>query len=291
MNKRIPLTAIYGNPDQPRKTFDERELKSLAASIVENGLKQPITVRADADGRYMIVMGERRFRAHQVIDVPGFDTILCHVSKVDDAQLGIDAIIENDQRVDVTPLEQAFSYQRMIDLHGFTHETLAKKLGKHVHRITERTDLLKLNETAQQLLKSEQITATDAWYLSKLEGRKQTLLLRAINAGQCKTTTQLKAVFEAIRDADAQSALFEMPVDEPTVEERRIAKTFEDKIEAVAALLRSSVVDNDVVAVRKVSRDRLGAAADLMAAMQIDLARIETAFRVGAAGVAISQEG
>jgi ParB family chromosome partitioning protein len=282
---KLPVSLIYGNPDQPRKTFEPTALEELAASIRENGLKQPITVRPDGQGRYMVVMGERRLRAHQVA---GIDEIECHISEADDAQVAIDAIIENDQRVDVAPLEQAHAYARAMKLHGWTVEEFAKKVGKPVWRIEERTNLLKLAPEVQTLLKGGQITSGHAWYLVQLPPRKQTMLVRAIASGQCQTTTHLKHMFETIRDMDAQDALFEMEEDVPA-EVRRAARDFEARLESVAALLRGAIDDNKVKAVRRVNPGRAGTIADLCAAMKVDLTRLETAFRV-AAGLSAAGE-
>ena len=284
MMKRIPLNLIYGNPDQPRKTFDSAKLRELADSIRENGLKQPITVRADDDGKWMIVMGERRFRAMQLLeaDVIASD-ILCHVSKAGDAQLAVDAIIENDQRVDVEPLEQAHSYKRMIDLHGFTLDTLSVKLGKPVHRIEERLRLLDLSADCQFLLAKGQITKEQAWYLAGLPLPGQAKMLKAINSGQCSTTGALKAISAAIMEEGAQSSIFGEALPEPepaSVTEINAARSFENRIEAVASMLRAGIDDNVIVAVRKVNPDRAATMADLINAMQKDLRRIETALRI-----------
>jgi ParB family transcriptional regulator, chromosome partitioning protein len=279
--ERIPVGLIYGNPDQPRKTFDDAKLHELAQSILANGLKQPITVRPDGLGKYMIVMGERRFRAHQILAKLGeVIDIDCHISKADDCQLAVDAIIENDQRVDVHPLEQAMSYQRMLDQFGFEVEGLAAKLGKSPHRINERLQLLKLTDDCQFLLSKDHITPTQAWYLSVLSASGQSKLLKAIQIGQCPTTNALKSVAAAIKDADAQVVLFELPANEPTTAERQAARGFERKIETVADMLRAGIGDNEIRAVKLVDPSRAGTMAELLAAMQKDLARIECALRV-----------
>lgn len=281
MTQRIDLELIYGNPEQPRKIFDETKLHELASSILENGLKQPITVRPDGNGRYMIVMGERRFRAHKILaDMGEISDIECQVVDVDDCQLAVDAIIENDQRVDVSPLEQARSYQRMLDEYGFTVESLAKKLGKAVFRINERLQLLKLSADCQFLLSKEHITPTQAWYLSELDERCQARLLKAIQLGQCPTTSALKAMAAAIRDDDSQVAMFEPLAGEPTKAERQLARSFEGKIEKVSELLRSGISDNEITAVTLVDRSKAGSIADLLGAMRKDLERIENAMRV-----------
>lgn len=279
--RSIPLALIYGNPDQPRKTFGQVELHELAASIRQNGLKQPITVRDDGAGRFMIVMGERRFRAHELID--GCTEILAHVSTVDDRQLAVDAIIENDQRVDVSPLEQARAYQRMIDEFGYDAQSLAVKLGKDVHRITERLELLKLTPELQVLLASGALTALQAWYVAKVPAAQQSTIVRAINSGQCTTHAQLRTFIEALTDT-GQSALFELV--DATPEEKRTASSVERRIEAAAAMLRSAIDNNEVIAVRRVNPDRAGYLADLLHTMIADVRRVETAFRVAAAASA-----
>lgn len=279
--QRINLELIYGNPDQPRKTFDDVKLHELASSILENGLKQPITVRPDGQGRYMIIMGERRYRAHKILADMGEATdIDCQVVEVDDCQLAIDAIIENDQRENVAPLEQARSYQRMLDLHGFDVESLAKKLGKAPFRINERLQLLRLSDDCQFLLAKDHITPTQAWYLSELDQRGQAKLLKAIQLGQCPTNSALKAVAAAIRDEESQVVMFELPADEPTKAERQSARSFEQKVEQISELLRAGITDNDITAVTLVDRSKAGSIADLMGAMRKDLERIENGLRV-----------
>jgi ParB family chromosome partitioning protein len=281
MIRRIPLDKIYGNPNQPRKIFDVAKLQELAASITENGLKQPITVRADDDGKYMIVMGERRFRAHQLLANEGKITdILCHVSKVDDSQLAIDAIIENDQRVDVTPLEQARSYQRMIDEHGFDVATLAKKLGKQERRIQDRLDLLNLCEESQDMLAKGHITAEAAYWMAQLPSHKQGRMMKAIQTGHCTTLTQIKALCAAILEEDTQAAMFGEDAPAPSENDVKVARGFEAKVESIAAMLRAGIDDNVITATRKVNPDRAATLAELLGQMQKDMRRIETALRV-----------
>lgn len=283
MLKRIPVADIYGNPDQPRKTFDPERLRELAASIRENGLQQPITVRADGAGKWMIVMGERRWRAHQLLAEQGFLTdMLCQVTKVDDAQLSINAIIENDQRVDVAPLEQARSYQRMIDVYGYDVPGLAKKLGKGENRIRDRLLLLNLDESLQQLLASDNLSVLQCYHMAELSKAGQMKLLRAIQAGHCPTPSSLKAAAAAIRAAEQQVAMFD-DLPEPTDAERSTATGFERKVQAVAAMLNAGIDDNTVTAIRKVDPSRASTLADLLAAAAKDMKRIEDALRALAA--------
>lgn len=287
--KKIPLSDIYGNPDQPRRRFDEDALIELAESIEMNGLVQPITVRADGQGRYMIIAGERRFRAHKLLAEAGkLDTILCRISAVDDAQLAVAAIIENDQRVDVTLMEQARSYNRMIEVFGYTPEALAKKLGKTLSRVQNRLRLLNLTEECQHLLERGQLIECHAFYLAGLSQNGQGQLLRQINKGMCRTVGAIRDIAAAIEAAEAQTSMFgdaatEMAEPESaTVHEISAAKGFEAKLDGIAAMLRAGIEDTVVTAVRKVNSGRAATIAALLAEMQKDMHRLEKAFRVAA---------
>ena len=282
MMKRIPLSQIEPNANQPRKLFEVEALAELTRSIHENGLLQPIVVVAKGRRKFMIVAGERRWRAHMMLAEQGLASdIPAIVQEMDAAQIDINAIIENDCRRDVTPLEQARSYQRMIDEYGFTVEALAKKIGKASFRIEERLRLLCLNEDCQKLLAGDQITALQAWYLSTLSAGGQARLLKAINAGMCPTTAALKAATAQIAEAEAQTEMF-APPPPPSKEDVKVAKGFEQKVEQLAAMLRAGIEDNTITAVRKVLPEKASTMADLFAAMQKDLARLELAFRAGA---------
>lgn len=231
-------------------------------------------------------MGERRFRAHQILAEQGQATdILCMVSKVDDQQLAIDAIIENDQRVDVAPLEQARSYQRMIDEWGYDAASLAVKLGKAEFRIEERLRLLKLSGDCQHLLATGNINPTQAYYLADLSERGQARLLRAINAGQCPTNSSLKAAAAAIAEEEAQVSMFganDTPAP-PTKTDINAAKSFEAKVSSIAAMLNAGIDDNVITAVKKVNPGRAGTLADLLREAAKDIKRIEDALRAVAA--------
>jgi ParB family transcriptional regulator, chromosome partitioning protein len=287
--KKIKLADIYGNPNQPRRRFDAEGLAELAGSIEMNGLVQPITVRKDDDGRYMIVAGERRYRAHRLLQDAGkLDAIMCRVVNVDDAQLAVDAIIENDQRVDVTLMEQARSYSRMIEVFGYTPEALATKLGKTLSRVQHRLRLLNLTEECQHLLERGQLMECHAFYLAGLSHNGQGLLLRQINKGMCRTVGAIKEIAAAIEAAEAQTSMFgdaETEVSAPvsaTVSEISAARGFEAKLDGIAAMLRAGIEDTVVTAVRKVNPGRAATIAALLAEMQKDMHRLEKAFRVAA---------
>lgn len=283
MLEQIPASAVRPNPDQPRKTFEPDALAELAASIRANGLLQPITVRREGRSqRYMIVAGERRWRAF--VTVHGESAAIpCIVTKPDDEQLAINAIIENDQRVDVNPMEQARSYQRMLDVHGFDAGSLAAKIGKRPAHVAERLRLLNLTPDCQHLLERGQLYWTQAFYLAGLSAAGQEQLLRQIRQGRCRTVSALKAIAETIAGAEAQAGMFgieEAPIATPA--ETTAARGFEAKLEAIAAILRAGIDANTVTAVRKVDPGRASTIAELLAQMQKDMHRIEAAFRVAA---------
>lgn len=240
MLKRIALELITRNPDQPRQHFDQRALEDLANSIHENGLQQPITVRPierDADGHeFMVVAGERRFRAHQLLGDDGEAvTILCHVRRMDDREMHVNAILENLQRAEVSPLEEAIAYQRMIDDFGFTPADLAKKLGvSQVWRITDRTALLGLTPDNRDLLSRGVISLTQAYHMARLSTNGQQSFLKVCMAGLASTNKSAAEAAAAIADREAQC---EMPMVEQ-LHKRTSVKSIEDRIDKLGTALQ-----------------------------------------------------
>ena len=285
MLRQIPLDEIRTNPDQPRKRFDEGALGELADSIREHGLMQPIKVRPAGDDEYIIVAGERRYRAHKLS--PRAETILAPSSRRQTEQDADEqAIIENLQRVDITALEEANAYQRMIDRYGYTPEDLAKRLGlAQPWRVSDRLALLTIREDYRDLYAKGHISTAQARQMTKLSPEGQGQLFEAINTGKIPGRAGLLAFTETIRDQERQVAMFEPEPEEerPTEDDKRAVRTFMDRIEQVAALLRSSIVENEIVAVGKVNPNDADSAADLVKAMMTDLRRIEAALRVSAA--------
>ena len=277
----LNITDIRANPDQPRKHFDENKLRELAASIREHGLMQPVTVRPAGDGNYVLVAGERRYRAHVLA---GFPTIRAEVVEIDDQAAAEQAIVENLQRVDISPLEEAAAYQNMLDRYGYTVEQLAKRIGmKQPWRISERTSLLNLDPAYQQLLAKGQIGASQAYEMSRLGARGQATLFKAIRRGDCPTYDALRAQATAIVEAESQSAFFDD--DEAAAvsdDDVAAANRFERKIETVAAMLVAGFRDNEIVAMHKVNPTNAATLADKMALMQRDLKTLEMALRKAA---------
>lgn len=157
----IDIDLISANPDQPRRSFSEDALEELASSIREKGIIQPLILRPDpADGaRYQIVAGERRWRAAQRAqrhDVPAI------VREFDDTEVLEVAIIENIQRADLNPLEEAQGYRQLMDRFGHTQEQLAQAMGKSRSHIANLMRLLGLPEAVQVMLRDGTLTAGHA---------------------------------------------------------------------------------------------------------------------------------
>ncbi|MCK9182401.1 MAG: ParB/RepB/Spo0J family partition protein [Fibrobacteraceae bacterium] len=157
--EKIDLNLIDPNPFQPRKEFNEEELNELALTLKTQGLIQPITVRK-FNGRYQIVSGERRTRAARIA---GFQTINAYVHELlSDRNMAEWSLIENIQRVDLNPIEIARSYEQLIENHGYTHEDLAKNVGKSRAAITNSIRLLKLPENVQLWIQEGKLSQSAA---------------------------------------------------------------------------------------------------------------------------------
>ena len=155
----IPLDEIVPNPQQPRERFDEEALESLAASIREVGVLQPIVVRPAPGGGYQLVAGERRWRAAKMV---GLDDVPAIVREGDDTSALTEALIENLQREDLTPLEEAAAYRQLLEDFGLTHEEVAVRVGKSRSAVTNTLRLLGLPPSIQHLLADGRLSAGHA---------------------------------------------------------------------------------------------------------------------------------
>ena len=150
----IALSAIVANPDQPRRNFDEEALQELADSIREHGVISPITLRDNGDGSYMIIAGERRFRASKIA---GLDRIPAYIRTAKDEQVMEWALIENIQREDLDAIEIALAYQRLMDDYNLTQERMSERVGKKRATIANYLRLLKLPAEIQVGIKEKKI--------------------------------------------------------------------------------------------------------------------------------------
>ncbi len=156
----VPVERLFPNPDQPRIDFSETALDELAASIRERGIIQPIIVRKQKDGAgYQIVAGERRWRAAQMAQLHDVPVIIRDYS---DAEVLEVAIIENIQRADLNPVEEALGYRQLLERFGHTQEKLAEALGKSRSHVANQLRLLSLPEEVIRHLREGRLTAGHA---------------------------------------------------------------------------------------------------------------------------------
>ena len=195
--QEIEVDSISPNPRQPREVFDEDRLDELAASIKEVGLLQPVVVRAVEDGRFELIMGERRWRASQIA---GLDRIPAIVRSTQDDEMLREALIENLQREQLNALEEAAAYQQLLDDFGATHEVLAKKVGRSRSHISNTLRLLNLPPEVQRRLAAGIISAGHARALLALNdpAAQEHLATRIVAEGlSVRTVEEIVALGEA----------------------------------------------------------------------------------------------
>ena len=196
--KKIELSLIKPNPNQPRKIFDEEKLQELSASIKEHGLLQPIVVVEDEDGTYTLIAGERRLRAHKLANIEEIKAII--VDK-DEFKLRELALIENIQRDDLNIIELAFCYAQLLNEHNITHEELSKKVFKSRTSITNTLRLLQLSSYVQQFLATDKISAGHAKMMIGLTTEDQKKICDTI-IGQKLSVRETEKLIKDLKEKD-----------------------------------------------------------------------------------------
>ena len=171
---KIKLSMIDPKSDQPRKYFDKEALEELASSIAENGLLQPILVREYGDSRYQIIAGERRFRASKLA---GLSEIPAIVLDKDDRKVAEIALIENIQREDLNPVEEAMAFRALIKEYDLTQEELSEKVGKSRSAIANTMRLLDLPDEILTMVAAGELSAGHARTLLGVKDRDNMLIL------------------------------------------------------------------------------------------------------------------
>ena len=196
----LPIASIVTNPDQPRKSFDETQLSELSDSIKQNGVLQPILVRKKGD-KYEIVARERRYQASKLA---GLKEIPAIIRDIDDAEVFQLALIENLQRSDLTPIEEARGYRQLLDTKGLTQEGLAKILSKSRSAIANTLRLMDLPQEVQDLMEEGQITA----------GHARAILAVPTEEGRIKLAQKVVAENLTVRQTENLAPLFSVTRDE-----------------------------------------------------------------------------
>jgi ParB family chromosome partitioning protein len=179
--KNLPIECLSRGRYQPRRQFSEVALQELSESIRSQGVIEPIIVREITSGRYEIIAGERRWRASQLA---GLTMVPCVIRDYTDSQAAEVTLIENIQREDLNPIEEAFALLRLINDFHYTHDDLAKSLGQSRTKITNTLRLLQLDTRVQQLLIDKQLTEGHGKVLAGLATELQfTMAQKAIEAG------------------------------------------------------------------------------------------------------------
>lgn len=185
------IGEVRPNAFQPRKDFDEKSIEELAQSIKENGIIQPLVVRK-SEGNYEIIAGERRWRAAQKVGLTKVPVIIKDVSDKEALEL---ALVENLQREDLNPIEEATAYEQLIQDFGLTHEEISERIGKERSTITNQLRLLKLPDEIKHALISGAITAGHARAILGLQSlAKAKEILEAIKKGKLSVRKTEKLV-------------------------------------------------------------------------------------------------
>lgn len=175
--KKIPIDSIIPNRFQPRTVFDDEKIEELSRTIHTHGIIQPIVVRL-MDGHYEIIAGERRWRAMKKL---GWDEVPAIVKNYTDRETASVALIENLQREELSPIEEAIAYGKLLELHNLTQEALAQRLGKGQSTVANKLRLLKLPQPIQDALLTKEITERHARSMIPLKDpEKQVTLLQEI---------------------------------------------------------------------------------------------------------------
>ncbi|MCA1061118.1 nucleoid occlusion protein [Rossellomorea aquimaris] len=176
--RKIPVSQITPNRFQPRTVFNDEKIEELSRTIHTHGIIQPIVVRQYGDDQFEIIAGERRYRAVQKL---GWETVPAIVKNLNDTETASVALIENLQREELSPIEEAIAYGKLLELHDLTQEALAQRLGKGQSTVANKLRLLKLPEEIQSALLDKQITERHARALIPLKNpEKQIQLLQEI---------------------------------------------------------------------------------------------------------------
>ena len=248
----VSVNAVTPRKDQPRKDFDLQALQFLADSIREHGVLQPILVRECEDStpeqrHYEIIAGERRWRAARMASLSEIPAIIMTGDELKIAQI---SLIENVQRQDLNPVEEAFAYQALIDRYGCTQDEVAKKVGKNRSTITNMLRLLDLPEEALELLKKGDISGGHARALLGLEDDAQIIDLAhkiAEKDYSVRETERIVRLFKARAEADAEA---EQEIDDSDAQrkvymkdlERRVMHTLGRKVR-IARVAKKKIVE------------------------------------------------
>lgn len=244
--RMIRLSEVEPNPDQPRKIFDTEPLEALAESISQHGVIQPVVVRPK-DGMYMIVTGERRWRAARMA---GLSEIPVIIIEADDKKAAELALVENIQRKDLNPVEEARGYAALIDEFSYTQEEIAKKIGRSRSAVTNSLRLLDLPPKALDYLASGELSEGHAKVLlslkdsEKIENAAETVVSKGLSV---RDTEKLVKFLSSVKEEEEIKVVHD--VDHTKVLERKVQSIIGHTVKIVQNGKKSSInigfSDND----------------------------------------------
>ena len=200
--KVLPVYKIEPNPDQPRREFDPEALEDLAASIRQHGILQPLTVRQGSNGYYQIIAGERRWRAARMADLTEAPAV---VIEADDKKTMELALIENLQREDLNPVEEALGYQSLMENYAMTQEQAAERVGKSRPAVANALRLLNLTPEVLEMLQSGKLSAGHARAVLSLKDPKK----------QIQAAQRIAALGLSVRQAELLCKNMTRPAEKP----------------------------------------------------------------------------
>lgn len=244
--RMIRLSEVEPNPDQPRKIFDTEPLEALAESISQHGVIQPVVVRPK-DGMYMIVTGERRWRAARMA---GLSEIPVIIIEADDKKAAELALVENIQRKDLNPVEEARGYAALIDEFSYTQEEIAKKIGRSRSAVTNSLRLLDLPPKALDYLASWELSEGHAKVLlslkdsKKIENAAETVVSKGLSV---RDTEKLVKFLSSVKEEEEIKVVHD--VDHTKALERKVQSIIGHTVKIVQNGKKSSInigfSDND----------------------------------------------
>jgi ParB family transcriptional regulator, chromosome partitioning protein len=221
-DRMIPIEFIARNPRNPRRYFDDEELQDLASSIRQHGIVQPVVVRTLGENNYEIIAGERRWRAAQLA---GFVEIPVIIRDVDDRTALEIAIVENVQRADLNPLEEALGYEQLIADHGYTQNNLGEIIGKSRSHVANSLRLLKLPEPVRDMVAAGSLSAGHARALVSTSD-PETLAKAIVAKGMSVRDAEKLAQKDIRGPVPASSSSMQAPKDSDTLAlERTLSDT------------------------------------------------------------------
>jgi ParB family chromosome partitioning protein len=226
--REIELSKIIPNPTQPRATFDDEAMAELVDSIRTLGVIQPITVKRNTDNEYVIISGERRWRASKAA---GLEVVPAYIREVDDANLHAMALVENIQRQDLNAIEIALGLQRLVDECGLTQDSLAEKVGKKRSTVANYMRLLRLPSEVQLALKEGLISMGHAKAIAGVPDEKQLALLK-----RC-----LKKALSVRQTEDMARLMCEEPKAKPAEEEQEYPESYSRLVEQFEKLFSQNI--------------------------------------------------